>query len=28
MPFFGLGLHVLIALFFAVHAMRHGKQMY
>ncbi|WP_295980697.1 hypothetical protein [uncultured Variovorax sp.] len=28
MPFIGLGLHVLIALFFAVHAMRHGKQMY
>ncbi|WP_454909316.1 hypothetical protein [Variovorax gossypii] len=28
MPFVGLGLHVLIALFFAVHAMRHGKQMY
>ena len=28
MPFLGLGLHVLIALFFAVHAMRHGKQMY
>jgi hypothetical protein len=28
MPFVGLGLHILIALFFAVHAMRHGKQMY
>ena len=28
MPIFGLGLHILIALFFAVHAMRHGKQMY
>ena len=28
MPFFGLGLHVLIALFFAVHAMRSGQQMY
>jgi hypothetical protein len=28
MPFFGLGLHVLVALFFAVHAMRSGQQMY
>ncbi|PBI84630.1 hypothetical protein BKP43_52100 [Variovorax boronicumulans] len=28
MPFVGLGLHILIALYFAVHAMRHGKQMY
>ncbi len=28
MPFIGLGLHVLIALFFAVHAMRSGQQMY
>ena len=28
MPFLGLGLHVLIALFFAVHAMRSGQQMY
>ena len=28
MPFVGLGLHILVALFFAVHAMRHGKQMY
>jgi hypothetical protein len=28
MPFVGLGLHALIALFFAVHAMRHGRQMY
>lgn len=28
MPFLGLGLHVLIALYFAVHAMRSGQQMY
>lgn len=28
MPFLGLGLHVLVALFFAVHAMRSGQQMY
>ena len=28
MPVFGLGVHVLIALFFAVHAMRSGQQMY
>jgi len=28
MPFIGLGLHVLIALFFAVHAVRSGQQMY
>lgn len=28
MPFFGLGLHILVALFFAVHAMRSGQQMY
>lgn len=28
MPFLGLGAHVLIALFFAVHAMRSGQQMY
>ena len=28
MPFVGLGLHFLIALFFAVHALRNGKQMY
>ncbi|MEE9331069.1 MAG: hypothetical protein V3U89_02455 [Methylophilaceae bacterium] len=28
MPFIGLGLHFLIALFFAVHAMRNGRQMY
>jgi hypothetical protein len=28
MPVFGLGIHVLIALFFAVHAMRTGQQMY
>jgi hypothetical protein len=28
MPFLGIGLHVLVALFFAVHAMRSGQQMY
>lgn len=28
MPFIGLGLHVLIALFFAVHVIRSGQQIY
>lgn len=28
MPFVGLGLHFLVALFFAVHAMRTGREMY
>lgn len=28
MPFLGLGLHIIVALFFAVHAMRTGRQMY
>lgn len=28
MPFIGLGVHLLVALFFAVHAMRTGRQMY
>ena len=28
MPVFGLGVHMLIALFFAIHAMRTGQQMY
>ena len=28
MPFFGLGLHVLVALFFAIHAVRSGQSMY
>ena len=28
MPFLGLGLHVLVALFFAVHALRTGQQIY
>ncbi len=28
MPFLGIGLHLLVAIFFAVHAMRNGKQMY
>jgi hypothetical protein len=28
MPFVGLGLHILVALFFAIHAVRSGQQMY
>jgi hypothetical protein len=28
MPFFGLGLHLLVALFFAVHVVKTGKQLY
>lgn len=28
MPFAGLGLHIIIALFFAVHVIRSGQQMY
>src|SRR5664279_3909970 len=28
MTFFGIGVHVLIALFFAVHALRSGQQIY
>ncbi len=28
MPIFGLGLHILIALFFAVHVVRSGREMY
>jgi len=28
MPFLGIGVHVLIALFFAVHVLRTGQQMY
>jgi hypothetical protein len=28
MPFVGLGLHVLVALFFAIHAVRSGQSMY
>ena len=28
MPFVGLGLHILIALFFAVHAMKTGRSTY
>lgn len=28
MPFIGLGLHILLALFFAVHAVRTGRNMY
>jgi hypothetical protein len=28
MPFLGIGLHLLVAIFFAVHALRGGKQMY
>lgn len=27
MPIFGLGLHVIVALYFAVHAIRHGQNM-
>lgn len=28
MPIFGIGLHILIALFFAIHAVRTGREMY
>ncbi len=28
MPFFGLGLHILIALYFGIHALRRGHNMY
>ena len=28
MPYFGLGLHFIVALFFAIHAVRTGRQMY
>ena len=28
MPFAGLGLHFIVALFFAVHVVRTGQQMY
>jgi hypothetical protein len=28
MPIVGLGLHLLIALFFAVHAVRSGQQLF
>ncbi len=28
MPIFGLGLHILIAIFFAIHAIRTGREMY
>lgn len=28
MPIFGIGLHVLIALFFAIHAIRNGQQLF
>lgn len=28
MPYIGIGLHVIVALFFAIHAMRTGRQMY
>lgn len=28
MTFFGLGIHILIALFFAIHAIRNGQQLY
>jgi hypothetical protein len=28
MPFVGLGLHIIIAIFFAIHALRNGRQIY
>jgi len=28
MPFAGIGLHLIVAIFFAVHAVRTGQQMY
>ena len=28
MPIFGIGLHLLVALFFAIHALRNGRNMY
>ncbi len=28
MPIFGLGLHIIVALFFAIHAVRNGRPMY
>jgi hypothetical protein len=28
MPFMGIGLHVIIAIFFAIHAVRHGRELY
>lgn len=28
MPFFGLGLHILVAIYFAIHAMRNHREMY
>ena len=28
MPFVGLGLHILVAIFFAVHAVRRGRELY
>ena len=28
MPIFGLGLHILIAIFFAIHAIRTGRELY
>jgi hypothetical protein len=28
MPILGIGLHILVALFFAIHAIRNGQQMY
>jgi hypothetical protein len=27
-PFFGLGLHIIVAIFFAIHAIRSGQQLY
>ena len=28
MPFLGLGLHVIVAVFFAIHAVRTGRELY
>ena len=28
MPFFGLGLHILVAIYFAIHAIRRGQNLY
>ena len=28
MPIFGIGLHILIAIFFAIHAIRTGRELY
>lgn len=28
MPYFGVGLHILVAIFFAIHAVRHRRELY